>query len=84
MGITFVFASCYMWYRKIENFPLGMKEVRPLLVARGLGGFFGVFGMYCRCLSFSHLNVSLQKDHRHFSYPLDSEALQLIYHTRMD
>ncbi|OCK93953.1 uncharacterized protein K441DRAFT_563860 [Cenococcum geophilum 1.58] len=48
MGITFVFASCYMWYRKIEHFPLGMKEVRPLLVARGLGGFFGVFGMYCK------------------------------------
>lgn len=25
-----------------------MKEVRPLLIARGLTGFFGVFGMYCK------------------------------------
>ena len=82
MGITFVFASCYMWYRKIEHFPLGMKEVRPLLVARGLGGFFGVFGVYCRCFSFSHLTVFLYKKTAVTFYaPLDSEALQLIYHT---
>ncbi|KAK8215220.1 hypothetical protein M8818_002232 [Zalaria obscura] len=46
MGITFVLASGYMWYRKTPYFPLGMPEVRWLLVARGMGGFFGVFGMY--------------------------------------
>ncbi|KAF2809276.1 uncharacterized protein BDZ99DRAFT_463134 [Mytilinidion resinicola] len=46
MSITVVLASGYMWYTKAEHFPLGLKEVRPLLVARGLGGFFGVFGMY--------------------------------------
>ncbi|KAJ4994284.1 integral membrane protein DUF6 [Stagonosporopsis vannaccii] len=46
MGITVLCASTYMWYKKTEYFPLGMKEVRPLLVARGLFGFFGVFGMY--------------------------------------
>ncbi|KAF9693628.1 hypothetical protein EKO04_008495 [Ascochyta lentis] len=46
MGITVVCASLYMWYKKTEHFPFGMKEVRPLLVARGLFGFFGVFGMY--------------------------------------
>jgi hypothetical protein len=84
MGITIVFASCYMWYRKIEHFPLGMKEVRPLLVARGLGGFFGVFGMYCRCLSFLILVFLYKKTTVTFHTPLDSEALQLIYHTRMD
>ncbi|KAF2692279.1 hypothetical protein K458DRAFT_411935 [Lentithecium fluviatile CBS 122367] len=46
MGITVVFASIYMWRNKTEHFPFGLKEVRPLLVARGLSGFFGVFGMY--------------------------------------
>lgn len=46
MGITFVLATGYMWYRKTAHFPLGMSEVRWLLVARGFGGFFGVFGMY--------------------------------------
>lgn len=46
MGITFVLASAYMWWKKTPHFPFGMPEVRWLLVARGFGGFFGVFGMY--------------------------------------
>ncbi|KAF2266668.1 hypothetical protein CC78DRAFT_491552 [Lojkania enalia] len=46
MSITVICSSFYMWYKKTEHFPFGMKEVRPLLVARGLTGFFGVFGMY--------------------------------------
>jgi drug/metabolite transporter (DMT)-like permease len=46
MGITVVLASTYMYYTKTPDFPFGAREVRPLLVARGLGGFFGVFGMY--------------------------------------
>ncbi|KAK4904590.1 hypothetical protein LTR66_017887, partial [Elasticomyces elasticus] len=46
MGITVVLASAYMWYNKTPHFPLGRPEVRRLLVARGMGGFFGVFGMY--------------------------------------
>ncbi|ORY10893.1 hypothetical protein BCR34DRAFT_625078 [Clohesyomyces aquaticus] len=46
MGITVICASIYMWYAKTEHFPFGMREVRPLLIARGLSGFFGVFGMY--------------------------------------
>ena len=46
MGITVILASLYMWHKSIPDFPLGAREVRPLLVARGLGGFFGVFGMY--------------------------------------
>lgn len=48
MGITVLCSSLYMWYKKTENFPFGLKEVRSLLVARGLFGFFGVFGMYCK------------------------------------
>jgi len=57
MSITVVAASCYMWYNKTEHFPLGMRGVRLLLVARGLTGFFGVFGLYCMSvflLVFSH------------------------------
>ncbi|KAK4610199.1 hypothetical protein CLAFUW4_14015 [Fulvia fulva] len=46
MGITFVLASGYMWYKRTPHFPLGLPEVRWLLVARGFGGFFGVFGIY--------------------------------------
>ncbi|KAL1296889.1 hypothetical protein AAFC00_004503 [Neodothiora populina] len=46
MSITVVLASAYMWWTKTPHFPLGAPEVRSLLVARGLGGFFGVFGMY--------------------------------------
>jgi hypothetical protein len=48
MGITVVLASAYMWWAAVPDFPLGKREVRLLLVARGLGGFFGVFGMYCK------------------------------------
>ena len=46
MGITFVLATAYMWWKKTPDFPLGKPQVRWLLVARGLGGFCGVFGMY--------------------------------------
>ena len=46
MGITVIIASTYMWSKRTEDFPLGAKGVRFLLMARGVGGFFGVFGMY--------------------------------------
>jgi hypothetical protein len=48
MGLTVICSSLYMWYMNTEHFPWGMRDVRPLLVARGLLGFFGVFGMYCK------------------------------------
>jgi hypothetical protein len=51
MGITVICASFYMWYNKTEHFPFGMIDVRLLLVARALLGFFAVFGMYCESLS---------------------------------
>lgn len=51
MFITTMCASLYMWYKNTEHFPFGLREVRPLLVARGLFGFFGVFGMYCKSSS---------------------------------
>ncbi|KAF2745742.1 hypothetical protein M011DRAFT_469410 [Sporormia fimetaria CBS 119925] len=46
MILTVFLASLYMWYTRTPHFPFGMREVRPLLVARGLCGFFGVFGIY--------------------------------------
>ncbi|KAH7389663.1 hypothetical protein DE146DRAFT_680470 [Phaeosphaeria sp. MPI-PUGE-AT-0046c] len=46
MSITVLCSSLYMWLAKTEHFPLGAREVRSLLVARGLTGFFGIFGMY--------------------------------------
>jgi hypothetical protein len=47
MGITVILASLYMWWKGTPDFPFGARGVRGLLVARGLTGFFGVFGMYC-------------------------------------
>ena len=47
MAITTVLSTSYMWWTNIQHFPFGLPEVRWLLVARGIGGFFGVFGMYC-------------------------------------
>ncbi|KAK0353307.1 hypothetical protein LTR91_020671 [Friedmanniomyces endolithicus] len=41
MGITLVLASGYMWWKRTPDFPLGKREVRWLLAARGFGGFFG-------------------------------------------
>lgn len=35
-----------MYYAKTPDFPFGAKQIRLLLVARGLVGFFGVFGLY--------------------------------------
>lgn len=55
MSITCVLATLYMWRKKTPDFPLGKREVRPLLVARGVGGFFGVFGIYCKRGAVSYL-----------------------------
>jgi len=46
MSITVVCSMVYMWYKSTPDWPFGAKEVRWLLVARGVGGFFGVFGLY--------------------------------------
>ncbi|KAK6368061.1 hypothetical protein LTS17_009801 [Exophiala oligosperma] len=46
-SITAALCTAYGLYTKsIPDFPLGPRDVRWLLVSRGLCGFFGVFGMY--------------------------------------
>jgi drug/metabolite transporter (DMT)-like permease len=46
-GITAAVCTMYGVYTKsIPDFPFGPRGVRWLLVLRGLGGFFGVFGLY--------------------------------------
>jgi hypothetical protein len=44
------FLGCLMigWWKKTPDFPLGRKGVRTLLCLRGLGGFVGVVGFYCK------------------------------------
>ncbi|KAI5818106.1 hypothetical protein BZA77DRAFT_235446, partial [Pyronema omphalodes] len=45
---TITAAGCYLWMylRRTPSAPFGPPEVRWLLIARGLGGFWGVFGLY--------------------------------------
>lgn len=45
---TLVLSGTYQWLARVEGAPFGPKEVRKLLIARGVGGFFGVYGMYCK------------------------------------
>ena len=47
MSVTTIMSITYMWYTKTPDFPFGAKGIRLLLIARGVGGFFGVFGLYC-------------------------------------
>lgn len=57
MSITMVASLLYMWIGKVENAPFGVREIRWLLIARGLGGFFGVFGLYCTDPAFSYFRI---------------------------
>lgn len=47
MSITGVGCSLYLWVRKNQEFPLGQREARPLLLLRAVGGILGAGGMYC-------------------------------------
>ena len=52
---TLVLSCSYQWLAGVEDAPFGSKEVRKLLIARGVGGFFGVYGMYCKLIYTSHV-----------------------------
>lgn len=47
MSLTMVFCCTWMYWKKVPGFPLGSKDVRWLLIARGVTGFFGIYGIYC-------------------------------------
>ncbi|KAI1804290.1 hypothetical protein F4811DRAFT_520668 [Daldinia bambusicola] len=55
MLATAVLGSLYMWYKKVPDFPFGRRDIRGLLVLRGLAGFTGLF---CSYYSLSYLNIS--------------------------
>lgn len=48
MLATAILGSLYMWYKKVPDFPLGRRDIRGLLVLRGLAGFTGLFCSYCK------------------------------------
>lgn len=53
MSITCLACFAYCWYKSINI--IGPKDVRWLLVGRGITGFVGVFGLY---FSLSYLSLS--------------------------
>lgn len=56
MFITYVCCVLYMVItRSVEDAPFGPKPLRPILVARGVLGFLGVFGLY---FSLQYLSLS--------------------------
>ncbi|KAI1143712.1 hypothetical protein F5Y05DRAFT_3720 [Hypoxylon sp. FL0543] len=55
MLATAILGSLYMWYKKVPDFLLGRRDIRGLLVLRGLAGFTGLF---CSYYSLSYLNIA--------------------------
>jgi drug/metabolite transporter (DMT)-like permease len=45
-SLTMVCCVAYMYWKGVKDFPFGAREVRYLLVLRGLAGFFGIYGMW--------------------------------------
>jgi hypothetical protein len=50
MLATALICSSYMWHGKVPDFPFGPREVRGLLILRGMAGSAGLFGLYCETL----------------------------------
>ncbi|CAA7267826.1 unnamed protein product [Cyclocybe aegerita] len=55
MVITYSCCMAYMYFAKIPDPFLGPKDVRLLLMCRGIGGFIGLFGIY---FSLQYLSLS--------------------------
>lgn len=56
-----------MWYTDVPDFPFGKKEVRLVLVIRGLGGMVGVYGFYCTSGSFNVLLGTIISSSKHLT-----------------
>ncbi|ROT42483.1 hypothetical protein SODALDRAFT_326640 [Sodiomyces alkalinus F11] len=54
-SLTMLGAVIYMWWTKTPDFPFGAKEVRWLLLVRGVSGFFGI---YCLWSSMRYLPLA--------------------------
>lgn len=48
MTCTTVLGMAYMWWNGIGVLGPQGKRIRGLLVVRGLSGFVGIFGLYCK------------------------------------
>ncbi|KAJ4386737.1 hypothetical protein N0V93_009635 [Gnomoniopsis smithogilvyi] len=46
MLITGIGCSLYLWLKGVPEFPLGPRDVRPILLLRAFGGILGAGGMY--------------------------------------
>ncbi|ORY55112.1 uncharacterized protein BCR38DRAFT_127606 [Pseudomassariella vexata] len=46
MSGTVILSGIYMWWMTVPSAPFGPRDVRWLLVVRGLSGFFGIYGMW--------------------------------------
>ncbi|RYP40974.1 hypothetical protein DL767_001290 [Monosporascus sp. MG133] len=46
MAVTAVLGFLYMWHQRVPDFPFGGRDIRGLLLLRGLAGFVGLFGLY--------------------------------------
>lgn len=55
-GLTMTLVTTWLWWKRIEGFPLGNPGVRRWLVARSICGFWGIFGMYCESKS-GHISL---------------------------
>ncbi|VBB83645.1 Putative Protein similar to YPL264C of Saccharomyces cerevisiae [Podospora comata] len=46
MSVTSILSCIYMYWKNIPDFPMGPRNIRPLLLLRGFSGFFGIYGMW--------------------------------------
>ena len=51
MSVTMVCCLLYMWIARVPHAPWGRSDIIPLLLVRGLSGFFGgMFGIFFTAL----------------------------------
>lgn len=48
--LTMIFCCIWMWWKNIPDFPFGAKGIQGLLLCRGLTGFLGIYGIYCKLM----------------------------------
>jgi len=87
-SVTTVIVGILIFFRSVEHAPWGPRGVRWLLVGRGFGGFFGVFGLYCSSrfspfpvLSFVGYTALMAVEYRRFtgiSRPLGCDSNHLL------